>query len=154
MPFPRAVAPPVILRPCGHSNDAMNKDNVPMSGQVAEQQTTDQQDFLHRLRHSLAHIMAQAVLEMRPGAKLAFGPPVDNGFYYDFDFQGNPIGEPELEEVENRMRRIIKEKQPFERQVLSFDEAVRELEDRGEEYKAEYARELVDTGKAEDGPLI
>jgi hypothetical protein len=53
--------------------------------------------FIYRLRHSLAHIMAQAVLEIRPGtAKMAFGPPVEFGFYYDFDFGGSPLGERDL----------------------------------------------------------
>ena len=124
-----------------------------MSGEVAEQHAPEKQEFIYRLRHSLAHIMAQAVLELRPNAKLAFGPPVDNGFYYDFDFRGEPIGEGDLEEVENRMRRIIKEKQPFARAVKPLDQAVGELEGRDEAYKVEYARELVETGKAQDGSL-
>ena len=67
--------------------------------------------------------MAQAVLEIRPDAKLAFGPPVDFGFYYDFDFGDQPLGEKDLEEVENRMRRVIKEKQPFEQSFKSLHEA-------------------------------
>ncbi|HNT88053.1 MAG TPA: threonine--tRNA ligase, partial [Candidatus Hydrogenedentes bacterium] len=113
----------------------------------------EKDEFLYRLRHSLAHIMAQAVLEVRPDAKLAFGPPVENGFYYDFDFGETPIGEADLEDIENRMRRIIKQKQPFAREVKSLETAERELRDRGELYKVEYARELVETGKAENGHL-
>lgn len=115
--------------------------------------TTDKESFLYRLRHSLAHIMAQAVLELRPNSKLAFGPPVDNGFYYDFDFGGTPIGEADLEEIENRMRRIIKAKQAFERRVKPLEAAEQELSGRGEVYKTEYARELVETGKSGDGTL-
>jgi threonyl-tRNA synthetase len=111
------------------------------------------EEFLHRLRHSLAHIMAQAVREIRPDAKLAFGPPVDNGFYYDFDFGDTPIGEDDLEEIENRMRRIIKEKEPFEQKTMPLEEAVAYLEKEDEVYKAEYAKELVETGKAADGNL-
>ena len=105
-------------------------------------------DPLYRLRHSLAHIMAQAVLELRPEAKLAFGPPVEFGFYYDFDFGGNSIGEADLPEIENRMRKIIKERQPFVQSYKTLDEAVRDLGATGQDYKIEYATELVQTGKA------
>ncbi len=114
----------------------------------SEQQADPKANFLYRLRHSLAHIMAQAVLELRPDAKLAFGPPVEFGFYYDFDFQGNPLGENDLQEVENRMRRIIKEKQPFESSHQSLEEALRALESASQTYKVEYAQELVELGKA------
>ncbi len=107
------------------------------------------EDSLYKIRHSLAHIMAQAVLEARPEAKLAFGPPVENGFYYDFDFGGNPLGEADLEDIENRMRRIIKQKQPFERFLLPLGEAEALLKQTGQEYKIEYARELVESGKAQ-----
>ena len=68
---------------------------------------------LYRIRHSLAHVLAQAVLEVRPKAKLGFGPPIDNGFYYDFLFE-SPLTDEDLPDIENRMRRIIKEKQKFE----------------------------------------
>ncbi|MBI3118897.1 MAG: threonine--tRNA ligase [Candidatus Hydrogenedentes bacterium] len=110
-------------------------------------------DPLYRLRHSLAHIMAQAILEVRPKAKLAFGPPVEFGFYYDFDFGGEPLGEAELTDIENRMRRIVKEKQPFVQSFKSLDEAVDLLEKSDQDYKVEYARELVETGKAGDEGL-
>ena len=111
-------------------------------------QSDPKSSFLYRLRHSLAHIMAQAVLEMRPNAKLAFGPPVENGFYYDFDFAGEPLGESDLQEIENRMRRIIKTKQPFKHSFMPLDSALQYLEDQEQTYKVEYARELVETGKA------
>lgn len=120
-----------------------------MSTDVQEQE----HDFVHRLRHSLAHIMAEAVREIRPGAKLAFGPPIETGFYYDFDFGDNPVGESDLEEIENRMRAVIKKKEPFEQTEMPLDEALAFLEQRGEAYKTEYARELVETGKAADGKL-
>ncbi len=91
--------------------------------------------------------------EIRPNAKLAFGPPIDTGFYYDFDFGDAPIGEADLEEIENRMRAIIKKKEPFERTEMTLDEALAFLEDQGEQYKVEYAKELVETGKAQGGSL-
>ena len=109
--------------------------------------------FIYKLRHSLAHIMAQAVLEIRPKAKLAFGPPVDNGFYYDFDFGDQPVGEGDLEEIENRMRAIIKQKQPFERKDMSLEEAEAVLGETDQKYKIEYARELVEKGVAKAGQL-
>ncbi len=108
---------------------------------------------LYRLRHSLAHILAQAVLEARPDAKLAFGPPVDNGFYYDFDFGDRPIGERDLADLENRMRRIVKEKQPFEQSNKTLDEAKKLLAETDQTYKLEYAQELFDLGKARNGHL-
>lgn len=102
---------------------------------------------IYRLRHSLAHILAAAVRQMRPEAKLAFGPPVENGFYYDFDFGDAPIGEAELEEIEERMRAIIKARLPFVRHTKTCAEALTYLESQGEVYKMEYARELIETGK-------
>ena len=109
--------------------------------------------FLYRLRHSLAHIMAQAVLEVRPTAKMAFGPPVEFGFYYDFDFGGEPLGERDLQDIENRMRKIVKEKQPFEQGFKTLDEAKALLSQTEQGYKIEYAEELVATGKAGDEGL-
>ncbi len=105
-------------------------------------------DFLYRLRHSLAHILAQAVLEVRPDAKLAFGPPVEFGFYYDFDFGDEPIGEADLKDLENRMKKIVKAKQPFALSHRSLEEAAALLGETGQSYKIEYAKELVETGKA------
>ncbi|MCB0358655.1 MAG: threonine--tRNA ligase [Bdellovibrionales bacterium] len=107
-------------------------------------------DKLYRVRHSLAHVMAQAVLEVRPQAKLAFGPPIDTGFYYDFDL-GEPLSTDDLEDIEERMRRIIKERQEFVEIKRSADEAVQWLEDQNEPYKVEYAKELIEGGESEIG---
>lgn len=108
---------------------------------------------LYRLRHSLSHILAASVRQMRPNVKLAFGPPVENGFYYDFDFGDSPLREADLPELEKRMRALIKKQLPFERMELGVEEALALLENSGEIYKAEYARELVETG-ATDGNRI
>lgn len=99
------------------------------------------EDPLYRRRHSLAHVMAQAVLQLRPGSTRGFGPPIDNGFYYDFVLSA-PIGPEDLPEIERRMKRILKENQPFERADLSIEDALRRLEEMGEPYKVAYAREL------------
>ena len=77
----------------------------------------------HVLRHSAAHVMAQAVLDLYPGAKFAIGPPITDGFYYDFDI-GRPFTPEDLEGIEARMTEIIAEDQPFSRAVLTVDEAL------------------------------
>ena len=68
---------------------------------------TDINSDLYKIRHSLAHVLAQAVLEIRPDAKLGFGPPIDSGFYYDFDLT-EPLSPEDLPMLEKRMRQIIK----------------------------------------------
>ncbi|MBN1202926.1 MAG: threonine--tRNA ligase [Anaerolineae bacterium] len=77
---------------------------------------------LYRIRHSTAHVMAQAVLEKFPSAKIAIGPPIEDGFYYDFDLP-RPLTEEDLAEIEQRMRVIIREGHPFARREVSADEA-------------------------------
>jgi threonyl-tRNA synthetase len=77
---------------------------------------------LYKIRHSAAHIMAQAVLEMFPEGKISIGPPIENGFYYDFDLPRNLTPE-DLEQIEKRMRQIIQGKHAFEKTVVSAEEA-------------------------------
>jgi threonyl-tRNA synthetase len=81
-----------------------------------------EESLLYRIRHSAAHIMAQAVLEMFPDGKISIGPPVENGFYYDFDLPRNLTPE-DLQQVEKRMRQIIQGKHEFKKTVSSADEA-------------------------------
>ncbi len=78
--------------------------------------------ILYRIRHSAAHVMAQAVLEMFPEAKYTIGPPIENGFYYDFDLP-QPITLEDLEKIEKRMRQIIAGNHKFEKKVVSAEEA-------------------------------
>ena len=103
----------------------------------------DKTSSLYRLRHSLAHIMAQAVLQLRPGSKLGFGPPVDDGFYYDFILT-EPITADDFKDVEKRMKKIIAQNQAFCYKDLPVDEALEQLQQMGEPYKAQYAQELVE----------
>ena len=78
----------------------------------------DQRDtHLYRVRHSLAHVLAQAVLGLHPDAKLAFGPPIEDGFYYDFLLE-NTVSEEDLPAIETEMRKIIEEKQAFRIRIL------------------------------------
>jgi threonyl-tRNA synthetase len=93
------------------------------------------------LRHSTAHVMAQAVQHLFPDAKLAIGPAIKNGFYYDFDFQ-QPLSSEELNRIEKEMGRIIEEDQSFKRFEKSRDEAIEFFRKRGEEFKVELIREL------------
>jgi threonyl-tRNA synthetase len=93
---------------------------------------------LYRIRHSAAHVMAQAVMEMFPGeANIAIGPPIEDGFYYDFELP-RPLTPEDLEEIEKRMREIIAEDHTFERKVLTADEGREMFEDQS------YKIELID----------
>ena len=103
---------------------------------------------LNRLRHSLAHILAQAVLQMRPRAKLGIGPAVDEGFFHDFDISDEkPLSGDDLPEIEERMNQILQTDQRFDRREASVDEAARILEARGEIYKLEICRRLKEQGE-------
>lgn len=107
-------------------------------------------DLLYRVRHSLAHVLAQAVLEIRPKAKLAFGPPIDTGCYYDFQFE-EPLTPEHFPDVEDRMRRIIKERQKFVQSSRTTAEAVTHLKELHQPFKAEYCEELGTTGESTIG---
>ena len=100
-------------------------------------------DALYRIRHSLSHVLAQAVLEVRPGSTLGFGPPIKDGFYYDFILSA-PITEEDFPEIEQRMRKILKKGQRFDREDLPKEAALARLAQMNEPYKREYALELFD----------
>lgn len=95
----------------------------------------------HAYRHTTSHIMAQAVKRLYPSVKLAIGPSIDTGFYYDFDVD-RPFSIEELEKIENEMGKIVKEDLPLERFTLPRDEAVKFMEEKGEPYKVELIRDL------------
>jgi threonyl-tRNA synthetase len=103
---------------------------------------------LYKIRHSAAHIMAQAVLEMFPDAKYTIGPPVENGFYYDFDLPRNLMPE-DLEQIEKRMRQIVQGKHEFKKKVISADEAREVFKD--QPYKIELIDGLEKGGLDEYG---
>jgi threonyl-tRNA synthetase len=113
------------------------------------------QDQLHKIRHSLSHVMAQAVLELYPQAKLGIGPAIDTGFYYDFDLGLNPNGQPrtfvpeDMERIEKRMRQIIGGKHKFAYREISADEARQVFKD--QPYKLELIDGLVQGGLDEYG---
>jgi threonyl-tRNA synthetase len=116
-------------------NGALRDLAVPLAdGDVVEAVAADSPDGLAILRHSTAHVMAQAVQELFPDAKLGIGPPVENGFYYDFDVT-QPFGPEDLKAIEARMRQVVRQGQGFARRVVSDAEARAELA--GEPYKLE-----------------
>ncbi|MEZ0395547.1 MAG: threonine--tRNA ligase [Anaerolineales bacterium] len=116
-----------------------------MSNQPEERYEDSQ---LYRIRHSAAHVMAQAVLEFYPQAKYTIGPPVENGFYYDFDLP-EPIKEEDLEKIEKRMRQIIAGGHPFIRKVVTAEEARQIFKD--QPYKLELIDGLEQGAFDEDG---
>jgi threonyl-tRNA synthetase len=103
-------------------------------GALVEGVAMDSKDGRDILRHSTAHVLAQAVQDLFPDAKLGIGPPVENGFYYDFDVE-TPFHPADLEKLETRMRKIIKENQRFSRRPVSDHDAIHELAE--EPYKLE-----------------
>jgi len=98
---------------------------------------------LEILRHSAAHVMAQAVKELFPSAKLTFGPSTDSGFYYDFDYD-RPFTPQDLEKIGEKALEIIKQDFPFSRKEVSKDEAIKTFREMGESYKVEHLEELPD----------
>ena len=108
----------------------------------------NQDEQVYRLRHSTAHVMAEAVLEMFPEGKLAFGPPIENGFYYDFDLS-RPLSTEDLVEIEERMKEIIKGDYPFVHRDISVEEAKRMFAD--QPYKIDQIEKLASGQEDEDG---
>ena len=100
-------------------------------------------ETLHTLRHSCSHVMAQAVQKLFPQAKLAIGPAVENGFYYDFDMtDGYAFTEDDLAKIEEEMKNIIKQNLSFEKYVIpDVDKQIAEFKAEGEIYKAELLEE-------------
>ena len=108
-------------------------------------------DYLYKLRHSASHVMAQAVLEMFPDGKVAIGPPIEDGFYYDFDLP-RPLTPEDLEHIEARMREIIAADYPFEYREISEEEARQLFAD--QPYKLELIDGIVAGGLDEYGERL
>ncbi|HEX3355591.1 MAG TPA: threonine--tRNA ligase [Tepidisphaeraceae bacterium] len=93
---------------------------------------------LQTLRHSTAHVMAEAIQRLWPQAKLAYGPPLENGFYYDLSLD-TPISSSDFEKIEAEMKKIVAENRPFTRYELSFDDGINRLRTEGNKYKIDNA---------------
>ncbi|NTU46803.1 threonine--tRNA ligase [Candidatus Roizmanbacteria bacterium] len=98
-------------------------------------------EHIHNLRHSTAHLLAAAVLELFPGTKPTIGPVIDNGFYYDFDF-AEPISEKDLGRIDQKMRELVKKWDGFHKSEVSAEEALKKVQ--GNEYKEELIKELAE----------
>ena len=113
-------------------------------GEQVEVVTDRSPDALDLIRHDAAHVMATAVMELYPGTKISIGPPIENGFYYDFEFpEGVKVSDEDLARIEERMREHVAADEPFERTDLPVDEALRRFEGEGQDYKVELIRDLV-----------
>ena len=110
-------------------------------GHVAE---CPQEEELHVLRHSAAHIMAQAIKRLFPEADFAYGPATQNGFYYDVDLGERKLTNEDLEAIEKEMKKIVKENLPFKAFMLPREEAKKLMAERGEKYKLEHMEDLAD----------
>ena len=111
---------------------------VPTTDGKAEPVLPGDADGLHVLRHSAAHVMAQAVCDLWPGTRYAIGPPIDDGFYYDLELPGQ-ISETDLPKIEDRMREIVAADQPFVREELPRAEALERFADQP------YKREIIES---------
>ncbi|MFC1810714.1 threonine--tRNA ligase [Patescibacteria group bacterium] len=107
---------------------------------------TSASEDLEKMRHSCAHVLAQAVLQMFPEAKLGFGPAIENGFYYDFELPRTLIPE-DLPLIEKKMKHIIKQNQKFEHKELPIAEAKKFLKKTGQDYKIEASDDLAEQGE-------
>jgi threonyl-tRNA synthetase len=141
---PKLAEQAVLIRTDGRVQDL----RLPLQDgeriQILTTRDKDDPDALAVLRHSAAHLLAEAVRRLYPGVRIAIGPPIENGFYYDFEFP-EPIGEGDLERIEDEIRRELEEGRAWERQEISREDAKRYFADQGEAYKVE----LVDTAEGD-----
>ncbi len=137
---PKLAEQAVLVR----ANGAVRDLRLPLADgeriQILTTRDAQDEDALAVLRHSTAHLLAEAVLRLHPGVKIAIGPPIADGFYYDFEFP-EAISESDLEAIEEEMRREISEGRSWEREELSREDAISRFEGEGQPYKVELARE-------------
>jgi threonyl-tRNA synthetase len=137
---PRLAEQAVLVRANGSVRDL----RLPLADgeriQILTTRDTQDEDALAVLRHSTAHLLAEAVLRLHPGVKIAIGPPIADGFYYDFEFP-QPISESDLEAIEQEIRRELEEGRSWTREELSREEAIARFEAEGQPYKVELAQE-------------
>jgi threonyl-tRNA synthetase len=133
---PKLAEQAVLVRANGRVRDLRLplEDGQPI--QILTTRDRQDPDALAVLRHSTAHLLAEAVRRLYPGVKVAIGPPIENGFYYDFEFP-EPVREDDLERIEAEMWRELEEGRAWEREEISRDEALRRFEAEGEPYKVE-----------------
>jgi threonyl-tRNA synthetase len=119
--------------------------DAPLAEGPVEIVTAKDPDALWLIRHDAAHVLATAVMELYPGVKISIGPPIDDGFYYDFEFpEGVTVGEDDLERIEAKMREHIAADEHFERTDVPVDQALERFRDEGQDYKVELIEDLVE----------
>ncbi len=141
---PKLAEQAVLARVDGEPRDLRLPLPDGASLEILTTRSHDDPDALHVLRHSSAHLLAEAVRRLHPGVKVAIGPPIENGFYYDFEFP-EPIREEDLAAIEAEILRELAEGRSWERAEIGRDEARARFEAEGEPYKVE----LVDTAEGD-----
>jgi threonyl-tRNA synthetase len=142
---PKLAEQAVLVRSNGSVQDLRRPLEDGQEIQIVTTRDTQDPDALYVLRHSTAHLLAEAVRRLYPGTKIAIGPPIANGFYYDFEFP-EPIAEDALERIEDEIRKEIADGRTWNREEVSAEQARSYFAEQGEDYKVE----LVDTA---DGPI-
>jgi threonyl-tRNA synthetase len=129
----------------GDGIDGLRDLSAPLTdGVVLEVVTPRHEDALELIRHDAAHVLATAVVELYPGTKVSIGPPIADGFYYDFEFpEGVKVSEADLERIEAHMREHVKADEPFEYTDLTVDEALARFRAEEQGYKVELIEDLV-----------
>ena len=137
---PKLAEQAVLMRVDGETRDL----RLPLADgeriQILTTRDTEDPDALRVLRHSAAHLLAEAAMRLHPGVKIAIGPPIADGFYYDFEFP-EPVAEADLEALEEEMRREIAEGREWGREEIPREEAVARFKAEGQPYKVELAEE-------------
>ena len=141
---PKLAEQAVLVRSNGHVRDLRLPLDEGEEIQILTTRDASDPDALAVLRHSSAHLLAEAVRRLYPGVKVAIGPPIENGFYYDFEFPA-PIHEQDLETIEAEIARELTEGRSWGREEISRDEARQRFEAEGESFKVE----LVDTAEGD-----
>src|SRR5213075_1177131 len=131
---PKLAEQAVLLRSNGSAQDLRLPLEDGQRIQILTTRDKDDPDALYVLRHSSAHLLAESVRRLYPGVKIAIGPPIEQGFYYDFEFP-EPIHESELERIEDEIRRELAEGREWTREEVSADEARRRFLEEDEPYK-------------------
>ncbi|MDX6411694.1 MAG: threonyl-tRNA synthetase [Gaiellaceae bacterium] len=141
---PKLAEQAVLVRSNGQVKDLRQPLEEGEQIQILTTRDKNDPDALYVLRHSTAHLLAEAVRRLYPGVKIAIGPPIENGFYYDFEFP-EPIHEADLEKIDAELRRELAEGREWTREVVSADDARARFANEEEPYK----RELVDTAQGD-----
>src|SRR5207302_1140373 len=141
---PKLAEQAVLVRSNGNLRDLRQPLSEGEEIQILTTRDKDDPDALYVLRHSSAHLLAEAVRRLYPGVKIAIGPPIENGFYYDFEFP-EPIHEEDLERIEGEIAKELKEGRRWTREETTREKARERFLSEQEEYKVE----LVDSAEGD-----